>query len=480
MVDTILLGLAGLMALAGVASLAGNLRKHPPSRRLSLRNRSFPEGFLWATGEDAYQHEGGNHNNDWARWEAQTPSPIQDGRTCGTSIDFYHRYEGDFRRAEGDFQNAHRIGVEWSRLEPEKGSYDENAFEHYEDMLSSMKSLGFTVFLNLWHFTLPLWAADRGGWDDESVMERWKALVEKVARRFGKYVDYWSTQIDSQIYALRGNALGEIPPNKTDLKLAMRIYRQLILAHAEAYHIIKAHANVDMEGNRRDPRVGLIYFFFHFEPKSIFIDRYVTRQLENLFNWAFLDACSTGQIDIGIPPGPSVSEFNQKVKGTLDWIGINYYTRQIISFHPFKPGFTSLQNYPDYPKSDMDWEIYPEGLYRLGKKLAERYPGIPLMITESGLADAEDSRRPQFILDHLAFVHRLIEEGCPIFGFTYWSLTDNWEWQEGFRPKFGLYEVDLETKERRPRRKSVELYRFIVRNNRLPSEEELSGLQSQS
>jgi beta-glucosidase/6-phospho-beta-glucosidase/beta-galactosidase len=127
-----------------------------------------------------------------------------------------------------------------------------------------------------------------------------------------------------------------------------------------------------------------------------------------------------------------------------------------------------------YPVTDMGWEIFPEGIYHICKMVARRYGNVPIMIAESGLADARDDRRPGFILDHLTWVHRLIEEGCPIFGFTYWSLTDNWEWAKGFGPKFGLYRVNMDTLER-GETASARLFRFIALSNRLPEAHEVKN-----
>ncbi len=467
---------AGVVLLALLAAAAyGNLRRHPRSRTIPLAGQSFPRGFLWATGEDAYQHEGGNFNNDWAAWEAVDPSPITNGDRCGIAADFYERYASDFRRAKKDGQNAHRIGVEWSRLEPREGEYDERAWKRYEAMLRALKREGFTVFLNLWHFTLPLWAARKGGWENPGLMARWEELVARCAARFGPMVDYWSTMIDAQIYALAGYATGELPPNRKDQAAAIRVYRTLIHAHARAYHLIKKHADAKGHGPRGGPPVGMIYFFFHFEPKSFFIDRVVCRQMESLFNWNMLDALHTGTIDIRVLLGPKVRESDPLLKGTLDWLGVNYYTRQIISFNPLKPGFIDRADYADYPASDMKWEIYPEGLYRLCGEIGARYRGVPVMITECGIADAADTKRPRFIADHLAWAHRLAGDGFPLIGFTYWSQTDNWEWKEGFWPKFGLYRVDRQTMERRETR-SARLYRFIAQRNRLPDEGEFGQL----
>jgi len=454
-----------------------NLRTPRASKKIETEGLEFPEGFLWATGEDAYQHEGGNMNNDWAAWEAGVPSPIENGDRCEKAADFWNRYEEDFTLAKSDGQNAHRIGIEWSRVEQVMGEYDEEALAHYEKMLKSMKDKGFTVFLNLWHFTLPNWAVEAGGWESEIVMVRWEEFVEECAIRFAWYVDYWSTMIDAQIYALNGYAVGEIPPNKKDQKASIKVYHHLIRAHAKAYKTIKECATIREEGRVKVPKVGQIYFFFDYQPKGFFIDRFVTHQLDKIFNWSFLDAVHTGKIDVGVFPGPKIKYFSEDTRDTLDWIGVNYYTRQIVSFNPTKPGMLEMKNCGKYPATDMGWEIYPEGMHRICKKIARRYPGVPLFIAESGLADAKDDRRPQFIIDHLAWVHKLIKEKLPVFGFTYWSLTDNWEWAKGFAPKFGLYRVDRKTFERTPTA-SAALYRFIAKNNRLPEKDELKEIIS--
>ncbi len=472
MVPIIILILVILLAV----TFTGIFHGHAPSTRIEPDGQAFPEDFLWSTGEDPYQHEGNNYNNDWYLWEQQLPSPIKNGDRCGRCIDFYNRYEEDFRNAARDGQNAHRIGIEWSRLEPEPGRWDENAFSRYRDMLRSMREKGLTVFLNLWHFTLPVWASERGGWEDDYVFERWKTLVEKCAQEFGSLVDYWSTMIDAQIYALAGYAAGDIPPCVKDIKRAIWVYRRLMDVHSSAYRIIKEKASLPEESPHPAPQVGMIYFFFYYEPQGFFLDRYVYRAMDDIFNWNMLDALHTGEVKVSVPLGPNLRESVPELKGTLDWLGVNYYTRQIISINPLKPGFIEYKNLTRYPVTDMGWEIFPEGLYHICKKAAARYSGVSLIIAESGLADSDDSRRPMYILDHLTWTHRLIREGVPVFGFTYWSLTDNWEWAEGFEPKFGLYEVDLGTMERRARR-SVELFRFIAKNNRLPTKEELQAPQ---
>ncbi|MBN2051719.1 MAG: glycoside hydrolase family 1 protein [Spirochaetales bacterium] len=434
----------------------------------------FPEGFLWAAGEDAYQHEGGNDHADWYDWEHSDPRPFSDGSVSGICADFWNRYESDFTLAERDGHNAHRIGIEWSRVEPEQGIYDDRAFARYGDMLRSLRDKGFTVFVNLWHFTLPAWAARKGGWLNDEVFTRWERYVAACTRRFGPYVDYWSTMIDAQIYVLRGWFVGDIPPLKNDKEEGIRVFSRILDAHAAAYRIIKGEPSAWRTG-KVAPRVGMIYFFALYQPRRTFLDRFVCTQLDRFFNRNMPDALMTGRLEIRMAGGPNLRLRRQSWEGTLDWLGVNYYYRQIVSFSPKTLGLVRMDHGSGPVKSDMGWEIYPEGLYTLCAELSTRYPGLPLMITESGMADAEDSRRPRMIVDHAAQVHRLISDGYPVLGFTYWSLTDNLEWTEGFGPKFGLYRVDRETMERFETR-SARLFRFMATRNRTPTLAEFESL----
>lgn len=427
----------------------------------------FPEGFLWGSGEDAYQHEGGNIHSDWYEWEKSEPRPFKDGSVSGDCSDFYRRYEFDFGLAQKDGHNSHRIGIEWGRVEPEEGQYDEEVFNHYLKMLSSLKEKGFTVFLNLWHFTLPAWAAAKGGWLNRDVFLRWESYVRECAKRFCGFTDYWSTMIDAQIYVLRGWFLGDIPPLKKDKKEGIKVLERLLDAHALAYRIIK-----DLDPSSR---VGMIYFFALYESAGNLLDNFVCGQLDRLFNWTIPDALISGVLDVRIAGEPRLKTVNDKWNNTLDWLGVNYYYRQIVYFSPGTVGFVKMVHGPGRLKSDMGWELYPEGLYKLCKNLSRRYPGLPLLVTESGMADASDKIRPVMILSHLAWLARLISEGFPVYGYAYWSLTDNLEWTEGFEPKFGLYRIDRNSQDR-IETDSARLFSFIAKNNRLPFKEEFMSI----
>jgi len=463
--EMIIVGIAAVLGACALYCMSLLFRRPRPSHPIALTGQLFPTGFLWGTGEDAYQHEGGNDHADWYAWERTEPHPFADGSVADRCVDFWNRYEDDFARAAADGQNFHRIGIEWSRVEPAPGIYDESAFAHYRLMLESLKAKGMQVAVNLWHFTLPAWAAKAGAWENPQTMERWEAYVAECGRRFGDMVDYWSTMIDAQIYVLRGYFTGEIPPLKHDPATGVRILGTLARAHARAYRILKPIGSP----------VGMIYFFSLCQSAGNPLDSFVAGQFDRLFNWNLTDALHTGRLRVAIAGGPKLDQGLPEAAGTLDWLGVNYYYREIIRFNPKAQGMVDRGPAPGAALTDLGWEIYPEGMYRLCKSLQRRYQGVPLMITENGIADRNDEKRPRFILDHLAWLHRLLAEGCPLLGYSYWAGTDNLEWLDGFVPKFGLYRVDLQTMERHETA-SARLYRFIATNNRLPRESELAGI----
>ncbi len=459
-----------LLALIAIYALPRIAKRARPSSSPELAERSFPDGFLWGSGEDAYQHEGGNDNADWHDWELTEPRPFKDGSVSGSCADFWNRYLEDFDRAKADGHNAHRIGLEWSRVEPREGEYDEAAWSRYRAMIDAMRDRGFAVFVNLWHFTLPSWAAAKGGWENDEVMARWRVYAAEAARRLGDAVDYWSTMIDAQIYALRAYALGEFPPLVTDQLRALRMMGRLVEVHAEGALAIKASSPRGAES-----KVGQIWFFSRLESRGNPFDRFVTNALDSIFNRVILDALAEGRFVVSAPALPKIALDVPKAKGTLDWLGVNYYYREIVSFSPKSVGFMKRGPAKGAPLTEMGWEIYPRGLRDLCLDLTARYPGLPLVITENGMPDADDAVRPRFIVDHLEWLKKAIEDGAPVLGYMYWAMTDNLEWLDGFGPKFGLYRINRATMER-TRTKSAVLFAGIARSNRVPTPKEADDI----
>lgn len=419
--------------------------------------RRFPRGFRWGTATSAHQVEGCNRNNDWWAFEQQ-PGRIYGGHRSGRACDWWRHAEADFDRMVALHLNAHRMSVEWSRLEPERGRVDETAVRRYREMLCGLRDRGLEPMVTLHHFTLPLWVARAGGWENPAAVEWFRTHARRCAEWFGDLVDLWVTVNEPNLVVVLGYLQGRHPPGVRSLRRAVVAARHLLWAHAAAYHAVhevQPHA-----------RVGIAHHLRPMDPHRLRnpLDVWVARWHSEWFNWAWLDVLQQGR-----PRGPWVVGRMPECAGTLDFVGVNYYTRDRVRFSPWAPhlGFGLHGPTPGAPTSDFGYgELYPEGLRRVLREAWQRYRK-PVYVTENGLPDAEDRWRPRFLLDHLACVHRAVEEGVPVLGYYHWSLVDNFEWTEGWRMKFGLFAVDPVSQRRRPR-PSASVYGAVCAAGALP------------
>lgn len=378
----------------------------------------FPEYFLWGTATSAYQVEGGIKNCDWAK-------SFSAGETCN----HYKLYEEDFNLIEILNQNAYRFSIEWSRIEPENGQFDQNAIEHYKRMLKSLKRRGIKTMVTLSHFTLPLWMAGMGGWSSKRIIFYFPRFAKKVFAELQGLVDFWITINEPLVYASISYIKGRWPPHKKNLISFFKVVKNQEICHQRIYqtfHRLELKAKVGIAKNN-----------CYFEPfnRESSLDRFNTKLYSYFWNQYFLE----------------------RIKNHLDFIGLNYYFHQKIKF----PGRIKNEN---KKISDIGWEIYPMGIYYILGKL-KKY-NLPIYITENGLADAKDKLRKDFIKDHLYWIWRAIQEKVRVKGYFHWSLMDNFEWEKRFKPKFGLVEVDYKTFERKIRR-SAYYYSKICKDNQL-------------
>jgi beta-glucosidase len=428
------------------------------ARQRSLR---FPEGFLWGTASSSYQCEGGNTNNQWYRWEQQ--GHILTGEQCGEACNWWENAEHDFALAEQMENNALRLSLEWSRIEPAAGQWDSGALGRYRAMLKDLRTRHLKPIVTLHHFTDPIWFADRGGFADEANIHYFVRYVTHVVENLRDLCDFWVTINEPDNYSVLGYLLGIHPPGEHDIMRTMHVLRNMMQAHVEAFYAIR-HLQPQAE-------IGYCLHYRLFDPANELspLDRSAAGLQDTFFNWAVLQAAETGHfafpLKILLSPIP-------RAVGSRDFHGVNYYTREMVRFDPTRPvelfGRRFVRpdsNYND-PGKDINFgEIYPYGLYRVLKSVYQRTRGNkPLYITENGFSDALDDRRPQAILEHLAMVHLAISEGIPVRGYLYWSLVDNFEWAEGWGVRFGLIELDPETQERIPRR-SASMFGEICRAN---------------
>jgi beta-glucosidase len=389
----------------------------------------FPDGFLWGASTSSYQIEGGNSHADWADWEAGDATREPAGRAA----DSWNRYREDVELAASLGHTVYRISTEWSRIEPEPGRFDRDALARYADWLRLAREHGMQTMLVLWHFTNPSWFTERGAWCWDEAASRFEAFVRVVVPVLSEHVDWWATINEANTYAQHGWLVGDWPPGRRmDYPGGFAAYAGLAQGHRRARSAIKELLGADTP-------VGLTHVFPWTHPAQR--GGALSGACEAYWNWL------------------SAWNFLDRVRDEFDWLGVQYYydvpCRAI--------GYDLEDGHP--PRTDMGWRIAPQGLYEVVRQCWERY-GRPMLVTENGLADATDAQRGRFIIDHLAWLHRAIEEGADVRGYLHWSLLDNFEWAFGYGPRFGLVEVDYETFERRPR-PSAGLFSEIVRANAL-------------
>jgi Beta-glucosidase/6-phospho-beta-glucosidase/beta-galactosidase len=471
----------------------------------------FPKSFRFGWSQAGFQSEMGtpgseDPNSDWYVW-VHDPENIASGLVSGDLPEHGPGYWGLYRMFHDNATkmglDIARIGVEWSRIFPKpmpeppqsnvevKGdsvlmvhvderdlkaldsAANQDAVKHYREIFSDLKARGIYFILNFYHWPLPLWVHDpirvrRGdlsgptGWLDVKTVVNFARFAAYVAWKFDDLVDEYSTMNEPNVVHSNGFmwVKSGFPPSYLNLELSRRAMVNLIQAHARAYDAVK-------EVTKKP--IGIIYANSSFTPLTDKDSRAVDLA-ERDSRWVFFDAIVRGEL---------MGAVRDDLKGRLDWIGVNYYTRAVLRRrqdagkvtvsvvggfgYSCEPGGLSGDK---RPCSDFGWEIYPEGMYNVLMRLHERYR-MPMYVTENGIADEHDRWRSWFLVSHLYQVHRAMQAGADVRGYFHWNLTDNLEWAAGYRMRFGLVYVDYSTK-RRYLRPSALVIREIARQKAIP------------
>ena len=422
-----------------------------------LQPLKFPSGFLWGTATSAHQVEGWNRNNQW--WAAEDcPGAIWHDDKSGAACNWWADAEADFDRMQAMGLNTHRLSVEWSRIEPEPGRFDEAAIERYREMLRGLNARGIRPMVCLHHFSNPLWLEARGGWQQAEVIERFQSFVRFTVTALRDLCSFWLTINEPQVYVNHAFLEGIFPPHRRNTLAGLKVYRHMLLAHGVAYQTIHALQPEAQVGNASALRA------YQGERPGAVADGFAAAVHRYLGEDIWLHAIRSGFI---LPP-MGHGDWHAPLRDSFDFIGINYYTRSLVRFAPnplklfgerrHKAGAGLSDSGRDGPYS---WYA-PEGLYDLC--MAMRALGKPIYITENGLPDADDDQRPRWLVGHLAAVQRAIREGADVRGYYHWTFVDNFEWAEGWGLRFGLIALDPVTQERCPR-PSAAVYSEIAKAN---------------
>lgn len=416
----------------------------------------FPEDFLWGVSTAAHQVEG-NNSNQWSDWE--DAGRIKSGDECGKACDWWNNAERDFDIAQELGLKALRLSLEWSRIEPEEGCFDAQALQRYREMLEGLHQRGIEPIVCLHHFTHPRWFEERGAFLRQDAPQIFERFARAVTTAVGDLCRFWVTFNEPNVYAACGYVLGEFPPGRRgQIFNALRVNRIQAQAHVLAYRAI--HELVP------DAKVGWAQHYVVFEPEGGIVDRWIARLLDRLFNRVFFELIEDGRFafPLGVFNG---RESNRK--SCCDFVGLNVYSRFHVAFdlRHMRTLFTRLFVPQHVPQGDPGvenpyGEAYPQAITQAVKRAARL--GKPIYIMENGVPDAEDRIRPWLIVNVLQEMHRLIEQGYDIRGYLHWTLTDNFEWNEGWRLRFGLVALDPDTQDR-TLRSSAKLFSEIARSN---------------
>ncbi len=392
----------------------------------------FPKGFLWGTATAAHQVEGNNKFSDWWHWE-KSKKGIEDS---DIACDHYRMYKEDFHLAKNLLNNnSHRISIEWARIEPKEGRYNQKEILHYKKVLQELRKQKLASIVTLNHFTNPLWFAKKGGWTNSNNIKYFENFVNLCIKNFGQQVDYWVVINEPNVYTFMSYLQGFWPPQKHSLILAYKTYKNLAKAHNIGYQ--KIHDKIP--NAKVSSAINMVYF-----KHQNAVGALLSKIISFLCNYSFLSL----------------------TKGHHDYIGLNYYMMHLASIRDLfikQPSLKKLEKLIGERKNDLGWPIYPEGIYEVTQSVFKRYK-LPILITENGLADGNDSKRGGFLKDHLSWLRQSIKDGAQIIGYTHWTLMDNFEWRFGRRAKFGLFETDYKTLKRIPR-PSAFLYSKIAKEN---------------
>lgn len=441
---------------------------------------TFPRGFVWGAATASYQIEGawnedGKGESIWDRF-SHTPGRIADGSTGDVACDHYHRWANDVALMKSLGLQAYRFSIAWPRILPKgRGRINQPGLDFYNRLVDGLLEAGIAPFVTLYHWDLPQALQDAGGWPSRQTVDAFVEYADVVSAALGDRVKNWITHNEPWCVSILSHQIGEHAPGWRDTGAALRAAHHVLLSHGQAVPVIRANSDgaevgITLNFEWIDPACGSAY------------DAALAREGDGRFNRWFLDplfgrhypADAVAGYAPYLPDGMSFVQPGDlaQIAAPMDFLGVNYYTRRVARDETADDNLPQ-EIFPDRPRTEMDWEEYPEGLYNLLNRLHFEYGPAKLYVTENGASFSDgpdetgrvaDARRLNYLREHFAASHRAIRNGVPLAGYFVWSLMDNFEWAKGYTQRFGIVWVDYETQQRLPKDSAL-WYRQVIADN---------------
>jgi beta-glucosidase len=429
--------------------------------------KGFPARFLWGTSTAAHQIEGGL-TNQWTEWENGafedgTPH-IKNNDRSGLATDSWNRFADDLQLMKQAGTNTYRFSVEWSRIQPSRGEWNQAAIDRYRSWARQLRENGIEPMVTLFHFTLPLWVVQSGGFESDTALDDFELFSRRMAKELAAEVDWWCTVNEPNVYASNGWLVGEFPPGKKgDTKTQAEVTARILEAHARSSKALRQEDVVDADGDGKNTIVTFAHHVRVFQPASPgTLDTAISGLSDDFFNESIVRALKTGRIVMNVPGAVSIDRNVPGLKDSIDVLGINYYTRGFVRTDLGSPSFSQMYSGPDRPVSDLGWDLYPGGLYAFVKRFNEY--GWPIVITENGIATTDAAQRQLYLRRHIWALERAVADGVKLQGYIHWSLLDNFEWAQGYSARFGLFSVDFANGRARSATPAADDFRIIGAN----------------
>ncbi len=429
----------------------------------------FSKNFLWGAATAAFQIEGAYQEDGKGLhiWDALCAGKVKNGENGNVAADHYHRFKEDIALMKEIGLKSYRFSVSWARIFPDAtGKINPKGIAFYDALVSELKQAGIEPICTLYHWDLPMWIYERGGWLNEEVSEYFATYTQAVVSALSDRVRYWITFNEPQCFIGVGCQAGNHAPfQQNDVSIVKKMSRNVMLAHGKAVAVIRKFA-------KQKPMVGFAptaSSYIPFDSSQAEIDRAKSDTFAATNVWTagwWADPIVAGAIPEAF--ADTITEEDIKIiHAPLDYYAFNLYTAS-----DYAEGENNRFVYPGMPRTAMGWVIAPQALYWATKFFYERY-GLPILVTENGMANIDsvscdgkvhDPQRIEYIRTYLSALKKAADEGVPVLGYQYWSLMDNFEWAEGYTPRFGLIYVDYRT-QKRTLKDSALYYKKVIETN---------------